>query len=229
MSVVDTGRIQEAMRNEVDCEICDKASIDAIPWTDADLPLLDELTYAVTLNGMGFNIAMRDMEICGTGNLLGKEQHGTMNAIGFELSHLLLSRCFLLRRKIVDRGTVLRADIRSLAVQRSGVMDREEDVEEVAERDDPRVEIDAHHLGMSGRARTHLLVRRSRDVTAGVAGFHALHAAQVRERGLQAPEAAAAENGAFGVRRCVVVPVHPAPIMPGVRVVRRARASRRTA
>jgi transcription-repair coupling factor (superfamily II helicase) len=35
--------------------------------------------------GMGFNIAMRDMEIRGTGNLLGKEQHGTMNAIGFEL------------------------------------------------------------------------------------------------------------------------------------------------
>lgn len=35
--------------------------------------------------GMGFNIALRDLEIRGTGNLLGKEQSGTMNAIGFEL------------------------------------------------------------------------------------------------------------------------------------------------
>ena len=35
--------------------------------------------------GMGFNIAMRDMEIRGVGNLLGREQHGTMNNIGFEL------------------------------------------------------------------------------------------------------------------------------------------------
>lgn len=35
--------------------------------------------------GVGFNIAMRDMEIRGTGNILGKEQHGSMNAIGFEL------------------------------------------------------------------------------------------------------------------------------------------------
>lgn len=35
--------------------------------------------------GVGFNIAMRDMEIRGTGNLLGKEQHGTMNSIGYEL------------------------------------------------------------------------------------------------------------------------------------------------
>ncbi len=35
--------------------------------------------------GSGFNIAMRDMEIRGAGNLLGKEQHGIVNEIGFEL------------------------------------------------------------------------------------------------------------------------------------------------
>ncbi|MBI5154234.1 transcription-repair coupling factor [Candidatus Poribacteria bacterium] len=35
--------------------------------------------------GSGFNIAMRDMEIRGTGNLLGKEQHGMIQTIGFEL------------------------------------------------------------------------------------------------------------------------------------------------
>jgi transcription-repair coupling factor (superfamily II helicase) len=35
--------------------------------------------------GMGFQIALRDMEIRGTGNLLGAEQHGAMQAIGFDL------------------------------------------------------------------------------------------------------------------------------------------------
>ena len=47
----------------------------------ARLQAIEEFTEL----GVGFNIAMRDMEIRGTGNLLGKEQHGTMNAVGFEL------------------------------------------------------------------------------------------------------------------------------------------------
>lgn len=35
--------------------------------------------------GSGFKIAMRDLEIRGTGNLLGAEQHGQMAAIGYDL------------------------------------------------------------------------------------------------------------------------------------------------
>jgi transcription-repair coupling factor (superfamily II helicase) len=35
--------------------------------------------------GAGFKIAMRDMEIRGIGNILGKEQHGYIAAIGYEL------------------------------------------------------------------------------------------------------------------------------------------------
>ena len=35
--------------------------------------------------GVGFNIALRDMEIRGTGNILGAEQHGTIDQIGFEM------------------------------------------------------------------------------------------------------------------------------------------------
>jgi len=35
--------------------------------------------------GAGFHIAMRDLEIRGTGNLLGTEQHGHMLTIGYEL------------------------------------------------------------------------------------------------------------------------------------------------
>jgi transcription-repair coupling factor (superfamily II helicase) len=40
--------------------------------------------------GSGYHIAMRDLEIRGAGNLLGEEQHGHMEAIGFDLYCRLL-------------------------------------------------------------------------------------------------------------------------------------------
>jgi transcription-repair coupling factor (superfamily II helicase) len=40
--------------------------------------------------GSGFNIAMRDMEIRGAGNLLGAQQHGFITAVGFDLYTRLL-------------------------------------------------------------------------------------------------------------------------------------------
>jgi transcription-repair coupling factor (superfamily II helicase) len=40
--------------------------------------------------GSGFQLAMRDMEIRGAGNLLGPEQSGYINEIGFELFHRIL-------------------------------------------------------------------------------------------------------------------------------------------
>ncbi|MFC2129948.1 transcription-repair coupling factor [Bacteroidota bacterium] len=40
--------------------------------------------------GSGFQLAMRDMEIRGAGNLLGPEQSGYINDIGFELFHKIL-------------------------------------------------------------------------------------------------------------------------------------------
>lgn len=41
--------------------------------------------------GSGFKIAMRDMEIRGTGNLLGPEQHGQISAVGYDLYCKLLA------------------------------------------------------------------------------------------------------------------------------------------
>jgi transcription-repair coupling factor (superfamily II helicase) len=41
--------------------------------------------------GSGFSIAMKDLEIRGAGNFLGKEQHGNITAVGFELFTKLLS------------------------------------------------------------------------------------------------------------------------------------------
>ncbi len=40
--------------------------------------------------GAGFRIAMRDMEIRGAGNILGKEQHGHISAVGYDLYCKLL-------------------------------------------------------------------------------------------------------------------------------------------
>jgi transcription-repair coupling factor (superfamily II helicase) len=41
--------------------------------------------------GAGFKIAMRDMEIRGAGNLLGAQQHGHMEAVGYDMYVKLLS------------------------------------------------------------------------------------------------------------------------------------------
>jgi len=50
------------------------------------LKVLQELTFL----GAGFQVALKDLEIRGAGNLLGKEQSGYMNSIGFELYMELL-------------------------------------------------------------------------------------------------------------------------------------------
>ncbi|OGR56347.1 MAG: transcription-repair coupling factor [Elusimicrobia bacterium RIFCSPLOWO2_02_FULL_39_32] len=42
--------------------------------------------------GSGIKLALRDMEIRGTGNILGAQQHGWINAVGFELYCQLLSQ-----------------------------------------------------------------------------------------------------------------------------------------
>ncbi len=48
--------------------------------------------------GAGFRIALRDMEIRGTGNLLGSEQHGHMEAVGYDLYIKLLNNAVLEER-----------------------------------------------------------------------------------------------------------------------------------
>ena len=45
--------------------------------------------------GSGFNIALRDLDIRGAGNLLGAEQSGFINDIGFETYHKILDEAIL--------------------------------------------------------------------------------------------------------------------------------------
>ena len=62
---------------------------DGRPITDMAVKRLRAIEEFTDL-GMGFQVAMRDLEIRGTGNLLGSEQHGAIEAVGFDLYCQLL-------------------------------------------------------------------------------------------------------------------------------------------
>jgi transcription-repair coupling factor (superfamily II helicase) len=51
---------------------------------------LDALADSQEL-GSGYRIAIRDLELRGAGNILGKEQSGTINKIGLNLYSQILS------------------------------------------------------------------------------------------------------------------------------------------
>ncbi|MBR5615566.1 MAG: transcription-repair coupling factor [Clostridia bacterium] len=55
--------------------------------------------------GAGFKIALRDMEIRGAGNLLGTEQHGHMDAVGYDLYIKLLNQAVL-----EEKGEVIKPE-----------------------------------------------------------------------------------------------------------------------
>ncbi len=59
--------------------------------------------------GSGFSIAMRDLEIRGTGDILGTRQHGHIAAVGFYLYTRLLAEAV---RRIQPRTTTLLAEVR---------------------------------------------------------------------------------------------------------------------
>jgi len=55
--------------------------------------------------GSGFNIAMRDMEIRGAGNIIGAQQHGFIAAVGFDLYCRLLDEAVReLKGEVADTG-----------------------------------------------------------------------------------------------------------------------------
>ncbi len=77
-------------------------------------------------------------------------------------------------------------------------MEGEEDVEDHLARDDVGVEVDAHDLGVARVAAAYVLVGRVGGAPARVTGFDAANASEVAEHGIEAPEAAAAQDGGGG-------------------------------
>ncbi len=53
--------------------------------------------------GAGFKIAMRDLEIRGAGNLLGSEQHGHLDAVGYDLYIRLLNEAVLEEKGVLPK------------------------------------------------------------------------------------------------------------------------------
>lgn len=63
--------------------------------------------------GSGFKIAMRDLEIRGAGNLLGKQQHGNMNLVGYDMY------CMLLEQAVKELRGEKQAPVREVSVELS--------------------------------------------------------------------------------------------------------------
>ena len=79
--------------------------------------------------GAGFRIAMRDLELRGVGNLLGREQSGHIAGVGFDLYCQLL-RQSVARMKGEPTARALRAEVRLDFVRFGGISFAEETAEE---------------------------------------------------------------------------------------------------
>src|SRR3989304_1930256 len=95
---------------------------------------------------------------------------------------------------VENHGSILRPDVVALAVERRRGVNGEEDLQDVLERDDVRVERDLEALRMVRGARADLLIRRVFHVPARVTDDDLLDTAQLLEDRLVAPEATAAEG-----------------------------------
>jgi transcription-repair coupling factor (superfamily II helicase) len=82
------------------------------PWRtlNEDARLRLETIAEQTDLGAGYQIALRDMEIRGAGDLLGGQQSGHISAVGFDLYTKLLANA-VKRRKAERKGEVLPAEL----------------------------------------------------------------------------------------------------------------------
>jgi transcription-repair coupling factor (superfamily II helicase) len=62
--------------------------------------------------GSGFNVAMRDLDIRGAGNLLGGEQSGFISEIGFEMYHKILDEA-VQELKETDFAAIFKEEVKS--------------------------------------------------------------------------------------------------------------------
>lgn len=77
--------------------------------------------------GSGFKIAMRDLEIRGAGNVLGREQHGHIDKIGYDLYCKLLDEAVreLKGEKIHDKNVEVKINVNAIVPEKYVPHDRE--------------------------------------------------------------------------------------------------------
>src|SRR5688572_18138208 len=88
-----------------------------------------------------------------------------------------------------DSGPILRARVGTLAVERRGVVEREEDLEQPAVRNRVGVECDLYRFRMPCGTGTYRFVRRPWYGATGIARDHPFDALQALEDRLETPEA----------------------------------------
>ena len=103
--------------------------------------------------GSGFRIAMKDLEIRGAGNLLGKKQHGHMEAVGYDLYCKMLNEAVKnlkgIPTTLEDFNTLVDLDVDAFIpptyivneVQKLDIYKRIASVENTAESDEMRGEL----------------------------------------------------------------------------------------
>ncbi|MCR4650982.1 MAG: transcription-repair coupling factor [Lachnospiraceae bacterium] len=103
--------------------------------------------------GSGFRIALRDLEIRGAGNLLGRKQHGHMEAVGYDMYCKMLNEAVMrLKGEAVDseeEGTQIDLDVDAFIpadyivneMQKLEIYKRIASIETDAEADDMRGEL----------------------------------------------------------------------------------------
>ena len=89
--------------------------------------------------------------------------------LGVQIFDELLGSLLLLIVMVEDGGAVLGAHIRALAIERGGIMNGEENVQQILVGDKTRVKVDLHHLGMPSVAAADFAVRRVWHTSASVA------------------------------------------------------------
>src|SRR5689334_125280 len=118
--------------------------------------------------------------------------------VALESRHHFPGDALLLGGAEEDRRTVLSAHVVALAVRRRGIVDGEEDAEQLLVGDLRRIEGDANDLRVARGAAAYFLVRGIGRLAPHVAGLDGFHALQLVVDGLQAPEAAPGQGRGLG-------------------------------
>ena len=121
---------------------------------------------------------------------------------GVELRDVGFGDALLVVVGVEDGGAVGGAGVRALAVERGGVVDGEEDAEELAVGEARGIVDDFDGFGVVGGLGGDVVVVGGAGGAAGVAGGGGEDAFDALEDGLRAPEAAAGEDCGGAAGRC---------------------------
>src|SRR5664279_1103298 len=123
----------------------------------------------------------------------GYDPAGLEAALAGQLLHLRLGLRLLLRGMEEDGGTVLRAPVRALPVQRGGIVKRKERVQKLLKTHLFGVEVQLDDLCVPRLVRANVLVRRTVECAAFIAHGGGRYARNGRKLSLNAPKTPCSE------------------------------------